>query len=425
MSDIFIGVMSGTSLDGIDVVIVEFNDNDDDDDIKRINVKQSYSHPMPINIKNDILSMCQGQKTTLSEVGNLNRRLGIIYSEAINEAIKLSSIDPNSISAIGCHGQTVWHQPPTRKHGDGSDDNDDDNDGFTIQLGDCNRIATLTGITTIGDFRNRDISYCGQGAPLTPSFHKYSLSSLNENRIILNIGGISNITLLPSLSSSSSSSNIQVTGFDTGAGNILLDSWIQLKKDGTPYDKDGEWANQGNVNEKLLKSLYDHSDSFLNKLPPKSTGRELFNIQWLLNVIESIKNDDDSNDFIINDEDVQATLLEFTCKTIVDEIKKIKICKIDRVLVCGGGSKNKLLMDKLSRLLKKDENENGSGGSSGSCKLSTTDEFGISSQDMEAIAFAWFAKRTLNNQPSNLISVTGASKETILGAIYLKNNFNN
>ncbi|KAM9978221.1 hypothetical protein ACTFIY_011964 [Dictyostelium cf. discoideum] len=415
MNDIFIGVMSGTSLDGIDVVIVEFNDNDD---IKRINVKQSYSHPMPINIKNDILSMCQGQKTTLSKVGDLNRRLGIIYSEAINEAIKLSSIDPNSISAIGCHGQTVWHQPPTRKHSDNDndDDDDDDNDGFTIQLGDCNRIATLTGITTIGDFRNRDISYGGQGAPLTPSFHKYSLSSLNENRIILNIGGISNITLLPSLSSSSSSNNIQVTGFDTGAGNILLDSWIQLKKDGTTYDKDGEWANQGNVNEKLLKSLYDHSDSFLNKLPPKSTGRELFNIQWLLIVIESIKNDD-----IIKDEDVQATLLEFTCKTIVDEIKKIKICKIDRVLVCGGGSKNKLLMDKLSRLLKKDEN--GSGG--GSCKLSTTDEFGISSQDMEAIAFAWFAKRTLNNQPSNLISVTGASKETILGAIYLKNNFNN
>ncbi|KAN0000254.1 hypothetical protein ACTFIZ_000687 [Dictyostelium cf. discoideum] len=422
MGDIFIGVMSGTSLDGIDVVIVEFNDYNDD--IKRINVKQSYSHPMPITIKNDILSMCQGQKTTLSEVGDLNRRLGIIYSEAINEAIKLSSIDPNLISAIGCHGQTVWHQPPTKKHGDDDDDDDDDDDGFTIQLGDCNRIATLTGITTIGDFRNRDISYGGQGAPLTPSFHKYSLSSLNENRIILNIGGISNITLLPSLSLSSSN-NIQVTGFDTGAGNILLDSWIQLKKDGTPYDKDGEWANQGNVNEKLLKSLYNHSDSFLNKLPPKSTGRELFNIQWLLNVIESIKNDDDDDDddddIIIRDEDVQATLLEFTCKTIVDEIKKIKICKIDRVLVCGGGSKNKLLMDKLSRLLKNHENESGSGG----CKLSTTDEFGICSQDMEAIAFAWFAKRTLNNQPSNLISVTGASKETILGAIYLKNNFNN
>ncbi|KAN0012665.1 hypothetical protein ACTFIU_007976 [Dictyostelium citrinum] len=417
--DIFVGVMSGTSLDGIDVVIVQFNENED---IKRINVKQSYSHPMPIKIKNDILSMCQGQKTTLSEVGDLNRRLGIIYAEAINEAIKQSSIDPNLISAIGCHGQTVWHQPPTKKLEDNKNNSNNNNDGFTIQLGDCNRIATLTGITTIGDFRNRDISYGGQGAPLTPSFHKYSLSSSIETRIILNIGGISNITLLPSSSNNNNNNNnnIQVTGFDTGPGNILLDSWIQLKKDGKPYDKDGEWANQGKVNEKLLKSLYNHSDSFLNKLPPKSTGRELFNIQWLLNVVQSIRNDHDGDNIIIKDEDVQATLLEFTCKTIVDEIKKIKICKIDRVLVCGGGSKNKLLMNKLSTLLEKDENGSGSG-----CKVSTTDEFGINSQDMEAIAFAWFAKRTLNHQPSNLISVTGASKETILGAIYLKNDFNN
>ncbi|KAK5580815.1 hypothetical protein RB653_000839 [Dictyostelium firmibasis] len=408
MGEIYIGVMSGTSLDGIDVVIIEFSDKDENDEnIKRINVKQSYSHSMPIDIKKDVLSMCQGQKTTLSEVGDLNRRLGIVYAEAINEAIKLSSIDPNSILAIGCHGQTVWHQPPTKTKTTTTTIITDSqkNDGFTIQLGDCNRIATLTGITTIGDFRNRDISYGGQGAPLTPSFHKYSLSSSKETRIILNIGGISNITLLPS------NNIIPVTGFDTGPGNILLDSWIQLKMNGKPYDKDGEWANQGKINELLLKSLYDYSSSFLNKLPPKSTGRELFNIQWLLNVIESIKDNEK-----VRDEDVQATLLEFTCRTIVDEIIRIKNCKIDRVLVCGGGCKNKLIMNRLSTLLKDYDD---------SCKVSTTDEFGINSQDMEAIAFAWFAKRTLNHQTSNLISVTGASKETILGAIYLKNNFEN
>ena len=269
----YIGVMSGTSLDGIDVVIAAIDE--------RMVAQQSrYSHPIPIAVKKAILGMCQGQAVTLAQVGELDRQMGSLYAEAINHLLAKSSLSAQDITAIGCHGQTVWHQP----EGD---------EPFTMQIGDNNRVAALTGITTVGDFRRRDMAYGGQGAPLVPAFHHALLTHPVERRMVLNIGGIANLSLLlPGL---------PVRGFDTGPGNMLMDAWI-WRNHAKAYDKDAEWAMQGTVNQALLQQLL--AEPYFARPAPKSTGRELFNLGWLEHQL-SLQPE-------IPAVDVQATLAELT-----------------------------------------------------------------------------------------------------------------
>lgn len=364
----YIGVMSGTSLDGIDVVIAAIDE--------RMVAQQSrYSHPIPIAVKKAILGMCQGQVVTLAQVGELDRQMGSLYAEAINHLLAKSSLSAQDITAIGCHGQTVWHQP----EGD---------EPFTMQIGDNNRVAALTGITTVGDFRRRDMAYGGQGAPLVPAFHHALLTHPVERRMVLNIGGIANLSLLlPGL---------PVRGFDTGPGNMLMDAWI-WRNHAKAYDKDAEWAMQGTVNQALLQQLL--AEPYFARPAPKSTGRELFNLGWLEHQL-SLQPE-------IPAVDVQATLAELTAISICDQVQLAGGC--ERLLVCGGGARNPLLMSRMAALLSGTE-------------VCSTDAYGVSGDDMEALAFAWLAYRTLSGLPGNLPSVTGASQETVLGAIYPANH---
>lgn len=363
-SGLYVGVMSGTSLDGVDVVLAAMNEN-------VVTQQAKYSHPMPIELKKDILGMCQGQQTTLSAVGRLDAQLGTLFGEAVLGLLKQTQVMPHEITAIGCHGQTVWHEPEGENK-------------FSMQLGDNNRIAALTNITTVGDFRRRDMAYGGQGAPLVPAFHHALLAHPTERRIILNIGGIANLSLLLP--------GKPVRGFDTGPGNILLDAWIWGQR-AQPYDKDGLWAKEGQVCLPLLELML--ADPYFGLPAPKSTGREYFNISWLEKQLAKLP--------AIMPVDVMSTLLELTATTICEQVLLAGGC--ERLLVCGGGARNPLLMARMSALLP-------------GMEVSTTDTFGISGDDMEALAFAWLAFRTLSGQPGNLPSVTGASCETLLGAIY-------
>lgn len=360
----YIGVMSGTSLDGVDVVLAAIDE-------RMVAQQASYTHPIPLEIKNSILAVCQGQQTTLSAVGELDARLGLLFADAVLELLKRTGMTPRDITAIGCHGQTVWHQPQGAIP-------------FTLQIGDSNRLAALTSITTVGDFRRRDMAYGGQGAPLVPGFHHALLMNPGERRMVLNIGGIANLSLLlPGLA---------VRGFDSGPGNMLMDAWI-WRNCSQPYDRNAQWALTGQVNLPLLQQML--GDPYFALPPPKSTGREYFNAAWLDRHLNRLPP--------LAAQDVQATLAELTAETIAQQVLLAGGC--ERLLVCGGGARNPLVMARLAALLTGTE-------------VSPTDDFGVSGDDMEALAFAWLAFRTLSGLPGNLPSVTGASQETLLGAIY-------
>ncbi|OSM99521.1 anhydro-N-acetylmuramic acid kinase [Lonsdalea populi] len=360
----YIGVMSGTSLDGIDVVMAKIGEG-------RVVQLASHCHSMPEAIKQAILGMCQGQTVTLSAVGQLDTQLGMLFAEAVQTLLAQTSLQAGDITAIGCHGQTVWHEPQGEAP-------------CTMQIGDNNQIAALTGITTVGDFRRRDMALGGQGAPLVPAFHHALLSCDTERRVVLNIGGIANLSLLLP--------GQPVSGFDTGPGNMLLDAWIRQHQS-LPYDKDAAWALSGRVHNGLLQRML--SDPYFSLPAPKSTGREYFNLRWLEQQRASFPE--------VEPADVQATLAELSAVSITQQITQSG--GAERLLVCGGGARNPLLMQRLSALLPE-------------TAVSATDAFGISGDDMEALAFAWLAYRTLSGLPGNLPSVTGASRETILGAIY-------
>ena len=367
----FIGVMSGTSLDGVDVVLAAINEN-------IVAQQASLSYPIPVNLKEDILAICQGQQLTLSQLGRLDTRLGRLFSDAVLALMRQQNLQPEDIVAIGCHGQTVWHEPT----GDAP---------HTMQIGDNNQIAAHTGVTVVGDFRRRDMALGGQGAPLVPAFHQALLAHPVERRMVLNIGGIANLSLLVP--------GQPVRGYDTGPGNMLMDAWI-WRQCGKPYDKDAQWASEGKVLLPLLQDML--SDPWFALPAPKSTGREYFNYGWLEKHLARYAN--------LRGQDVQATLTELTAVTISEQVLLSRGC--ERLLVCGGGARNPLLMARLAALLPGTE-------------VTTTDDAGISGDDMEALAFAWLAWRTLAGLPGNLPSVTGASEATILGAIYPANRAQN
>lgn len=360
----YIGVMSGTSLDGVDVVLAVIDEN-------MVAQQASYCHPIPGPLKQDILAICQGQSVTLSTLGRLDHRLGLLFAQAVQVLMQREGLRPVDVVAIGCHGQTVWHEPA----GDAP---------HTMQIGDNNLIVARTGVTVVGDFRRRDMALGGQGAPLVPAFHQALLAHPVERRMVLNIGGIANLSLL--------FPGRPVRGFDTGPGNMLLDAWI-WRRCGLPFDRDAEWASQGRVILPLLQQMLN--DPYFAQTPPKSTGREYFNYGWLERQLVAFPG--------LAPEDVQATLVELSAVTISEQVLLGGGC--ERLLVCGGGSRNPLLMNRLAGLLP-------------GIEVSTTDEAGISGDDMEALAFAWLAARTMSGLPGNLPSVTGASRPTLLGAIY-------
>lgn len=314
-------------------------------------------------------------RQTLSQFGQLDTQLGRLFADAVKALLKEQNLQARDIVAIGCHGQTVWHEPTgVAPH--------------TLQIGDNNQIVARTGITVVGDFRRRDIALGGQGAPLVPAFHHALLAHPTERRMVLNIGGIANLSLLIP--------GQPVGGYDTGPGNMLMDAWI-WRQAGKPYDKDAEWARAGKVILPLLQNML--SDPYFSQPAPKSTGREYFNYGWLERHLRHFPG--------VDPRDVQATLAELTAVTISEQVLLSGGC--ERLMVCGGGSRNPLLMARLAALLPGTE-------------VTTTDAVGISGDDMEALAFAWLAWRTLAGLPGNLPSVTGASQETVLGAIFPANS---
>lgn len=364
MRELYIGLMSGTSLDGVDAVVVAIDEH-------KIELIEHDEYPFPTELRKSILDICTGQATNLPIVGQIDHLLGKLYAKAVHRLLKKAKLLPSAIRAIGNHGQTVFHQPQG-------------NEPFTIQLGDNNLISALTGIDTIADFRRLDMAVGGQGAPLVPAFHQYLFALRDSTTVILNIGGIANVSVIPTTH--------DVTGYDTGPGNMLMDAWCEMHT-GSRFDKNGAWAASGEVDSTLLRKLM--SDPYLQALPPKSTGREHYNLDWLQQQLAGNE----------APQDVQRTLCEFTAQSIANAISIHKQGDECELLVCGGGANNSLLMQRLAALLPQ-------------WKVMLTSEKGISEDYMEAMAFAWLARQRVHNQPSNLPSVTGAKQSVSLGVIY-------
>lgn len=363
----FIGIMSGTSLDGLDVVMLSR-----DHEGFELEAGHTYAYPEPLRAT--LLSLCGPSTDEIQTMLRADIELGRFIADSVLSFLEERGLAPSAITAIGSHGQTIRHLP------DGDAAN-------TLQIGDPNTIAQKTGITTVADFRRRDMAAGGQGAPLVPAFHQAMFHSAEENRVVVNIGGIANITVLPT------DPLVPVTGFDTGPGNVLMDAWHGEHRPGR-YDENGGWAGSGEVDEGLLERMLE--EPYFVKQPPKSTGRELFHLNWLRPYLDGHE---------LSAEDIQATLSQFTATTIMQAIERhAPHCR--RILVCGGGVHNLPLMGRLQAL------------AGGAVKVESTAAHGIDPDCVEGACFAWMASQTLRREPSNLPSVTGASEAVVLGAIY-------
>ncbi|MAH73316.1 MAG: anhydro-N-acetylmuramic acid kinase [Cellvibrionales bacterium TMED49] len=371
-SEYFIGLMSGTSMDSIDAVAIKFGKD-------KLECLGSHKHEIPKIIKKQLAKLCQSNDSSIALFGSTDIQMGVLFAEAAKSLMSALRLTPKNIIAIGCHGQTIRHSPPGGP-----------NIPFSIQIGDPNTIATRTNCPIVADFRRADMALGGQGAPLTPAFHEIFFSHPSLVRIILNIGGIANITVL--------SPDRLCIGFDTGPGNVLLDGWC-LRHQGNPFDENGNWGAGGTICKALLRQLKKHP--YLKQSSPKSTGRESFNLKWL----EQQLKDNRNHNALSAPQDVQATLCKFTADTITSCIESLKF-PIDEIYVCGGGARNQALMKTLKQNV-------------GSVKLYTTENLGIHPDNVEAAAFAWLAMRRINSFPGNLPSVTGASNSTVLGGVYL------
>ncbi|MFN7088097.1 MAG: anhydro-N-acetylmuramic acid kinase [Burkholderiales bacterium] len=361
MSELYVGLMSGTSLDGVDAVLAGFGDT---------GARLIHRHYQPFQplLREKLLELHDAGSNELHRAALLANQLSRTYAEAVRTLLAQSGTDPAQIAAIGCHGQTVRHRPDA---------------GYTLQLVNGALLAELAGITVVCDFRSRDIAAGGQGAPLVPAFHRELFHAADRHRVIVNIGGIANVTDLPPSG--------RVTGFDCGPGNLLLDAWI-MECAGKPYDENGAWAARGKVVPVLLDTLLAHE--FFSLPPPKSTGRESFNLAWLKRALSGTE----------SAADVQATLLELTASGIAQAI--VRHCSgVAEIYVCGGGARNRTLLARLQELLP-------------NAVLNVTDVLGIDAEGVEALAFAWLARQSLLGKTGNLPDVTGARGPRRLGAIY-------
>jgi anhydro-N-acetylmuramic acid kinase len=359
----YVGLMSGTSLDGVDAVLAEIGPTG------QPRLLHSHYLPYPDSLRAQLLALHAPQPDEIHLAACAANDLARLYAEAVGAL--LDGVARDSVRAIGCHGQTLRHRPA---------------DGYTLQIGNAALLAELTGITVVADFRSRDIAAGGQGAPLVPAFHAQVLRHPDIHRVIANIGGIANITDLPP--------DGTVRGWDTGPGNMLLDAWIRLHN-GVHYDHDGAWAASGSIAPGLLSELARHA--YLQLAPPKSAGREQFNLDWLDATLARLG-------CAIAPADVQATLLEFTATSLCEAVSR-ECHGAQELYVCGGGARSSALMRRIQALLP-------------GMRVATTDALGIPPDWVEALAFAWLARRTLHRAPGNLPSVTGARGERILGAIY-------
>ncbi|MCL9656115.1 anhydro-N-acetylmuramic acid kinase [Pseudomonas protegens] len=359
---LYIGVMSGTSLDGLDIALIEQS--------PAIRLIATHYIPMPETLRAELLSLCASGPDEIARSAMAQQHWVKLAALGIHSLLQQQQLQPQDIRAIGSHGQTVRHEPSR---------------GFTVQIGNPALLTELTGITVISDFRSRDVAAGGQGAPLVPAFHEALFEQRSGKRAVLNVGGFSNLSLIETAK--------PVAGFDCGPGNVLLDAWIQTQRAET-FDRNGQWAASGQLDQALLKTLL--SDPFFATQGPKSTGREVFNLQWL--------NQHLAQHPAIPAENVQATLLELTALTIVDSLQTAQV-GTQELLVCGGGAHNGTLMRRLSALLP-------------GTQVNSTAIYGVDPDWVEAMAFAWLAHCCLEGIAANRPSVTGARGLRLLGAIY-------
>ncbi|WP_295462818.1 anhydro-N-acetylmuramic acid kinase [uncultured Pseudomonas sp.] len=356
----YLGVMSGTSLDGLDIALIEQGE--------RTRFVAALGIPMPKALRQELLTLCAPGDNEIERIAQAEQAWIALAAQGIAELLEQQGLVPDDIRAVGNHGQTIRHLPAQ---------------GYTLQIGDAALLAELSGIDVVADFRRRDLAAGGQGAPLVPAFHA-DLFGQDRPRAVLNIGGFSNVTLL--------APELPVRGFDCGPGNVLLDAWIHHIQ-GLHFDANGAWAAQGQVVPTLLQQLL--GDPFFVKRGPKSTGREHFNLRWLLQHLDQHPE--------LAPVDVQATLAELSARSIADSIRTAQ--PVDEVLVCGGGAHNTDLMQRLAKQL-------------APARVISTEAYQVSPDWMEAMAFAWLAHRFCAGLPGNCPEVTGASGLRVLGALY-------
>ena len=365
MDELYIGLMSGTSADGINAALVNFHNH--------FECLHTFYQPYPAELRQTLLKLMRKQQAGFSELLDTDNEVAVVHVLAIKKLLTEAGINSTRIQALGFHGQTITHQPTGAHHN-------------SLQIGDPNFLAEHSGITTVCDFRRRDMAAGGQGAPFAPAFHDYLFRKPGSTRAIVNIGGIANITLLPG------DPDKPITGFDTGPGNCLLDEWYNQHHAGQ-YDANGDWARQGQCDETVLNTLL--ADPYFGLPAPKSTGREYFHLNWLaqgiaLNSLKPV--------------DMQTTLVHLTCTTIANSILKVAP-DVKDIYVCGGGAHNHFLLATLQAYV-------------GNAKVQTTEIIGLSPDWVEACAFAWFARQTLNGHELTLKSITGANRNCIAGGIY-------
>ncbi len=371
MSTLFIGLISGTSLDAIDVALVEFQENAP----LSFQVHAVYAHPWRADLRQQLLTLTQqaADKTPLSQLATLDYQVALQFAEAVKIFLAQQHLQAHQITALGHVGQTLFHAPQHIPP-------------YTWQVGDPYLLAKQTQIPVVAEFRRNDVANGGQGAPLAPAFHAAAWRDKQEKRGILNIGGISNITVLPSLTSDE-----KLLGFDIGAGNALLDAWAQQHLQ-QAYDKDGQWARTAQACPELLDLLLQ--DEYLQRSPPKSTGRDYFNLTWLQSKLAHFS--------ALSAAEVQATLVEFTAQSIVNAVKAYQL---ESLFVCGGGAHHHDLMQKLAKALTP-------------CRVLTTDNVGVSADWVEAVTFAWFAHQRWQQLPIDLSPFTGAQRTSLVGTLF-------
>jgi len=368
-NELFVGLMSGTSLDAIDTVLVQFHEQEGS---RKVELLAAREQPFPRDLQLALQALIESPgNVALDTVGKLDRQLGLLYAAAVNTLLDICGADRTRIAAIGNHGQTIRHSPDTSP-------------AFTWQLGDAATIAAESGIPTVGQFRNADIALGGQGAPLVPAFHNWAFGTEAASSCVVNIGGIANVTVLQPPN--------PPVGYDTGPGNTLLDMWYREHQSGE-FDRDGNWAARGTVIPALLERML--ADPYFSRSAPKSTGREYFNLGWLRAALAGLT---------IEASNVQATLAELSARTIAAAIRSHM--SAGHVWLCGGGARNSDLMQRIIRELP-------------GCKVATTTDLGIAPEWVEATAFAWLARARLRGQAAGIPGVTGARKPAILGSIHL------